>query len=117
PSARCRTRRGARACPCRPTDRSCRGAPWPCTRPACSWRTRRGSCLLPEYPRIEAAIRVEGRLRRAPGGRERLRALLVVPAAVVAADGVMVRDRAARGEHRGAGDGLDRAPPGDLLAP
>ena len=67
-------------------------------------------------PGLRRPSGIERRLRRAPGGRERLRALRVVPAAVVAADRVVVGDRAAGGEHRVARDGLDRGPLRDLLA-
>src|SRR5436305_7940378 len=65
---------------------------------------------------IERAGGIHGRLCRLQGRRERLRSLAVIPAAVRTAHRVMVRDRAAAGDHRVRCGALDLRPLLELLA-
>ena len=60
--------------------------------------------------RIHNARRVERALRGGEGFAEKVRSLLAIPGHVVAPDGVMMRDRAAGGDQRVGGAGLDLAP-------
>src|SRR6516165_6062600 len=59
---------------------------------------------------IEEALRIERRLRRLERRGEERRALAVVPGAMIASDGVVVRDGAARLDERVGGGVLDRLP-------
>ena len=74
---------------------------------------RYGSISTPGLSRPAGS---SARLGRAQGRGERVRALRVVPRAVIAADAVVVRDRAARVEDRAAGRGLHLVPLRDLVA-
>ena len=75
-----------------------------------------GPLRIDQHARIEQPGRVQRVLGRAQGRGERVRALRVVPRPVVAADAVVVRDRAARVEDRAAGGGLHLVPLRHLLA-
>ena len=68
-------------------------------------------------PGLSIPARVQLGLGGAQRGGERGRALAVVPGAVVAADRVVVGDRAAALDHRLGGGGLDLVPLLDLAAP
>ena len=71
---------------------------------------------IDQHAGVEDAPRVELRLGGAQRRRERVRALAVVPGAVVAADRVVVGDRAAGVDHRVRDGGLDLVPLLDLGA-
>ena len=77
-------------------------------------RVRRYGSISTPGLRIPAGS--TARLAAAQRLGERLRALAVVPGAVVAADRVVVGDRAAGGDHRVGGRGLDLVPLLDLGA-
>src|SRR5262249_20286002 len=69
-----------------------------------------------QHTRVQDAGRVECGFRRAQRRRERLGALAVVPGPVVAADRVVVRDRAAVAQERLARGALDLGPLLELAA-
>src|SRR3954451_10933839 len=78
---------------------------------------RRGkSNRIDEHARVEDCPRIELGLGGAEGGGEGGGALAVVPGAVVAADGVVVGDGAARVDDRLGDGGLDLVPLPDLAA-
>ena len=74
------------------------------------------SCRVDQHAWVQHACRVELGLGGAEGGGEGGRALAVVPGAVVAADGVVVGDRAAGVDQRLGDGGLDLVPLLDLAA-
>src|SRR6202035_1159890 len=70
-----------------------------------------GSALwIDQHAGMEQALRIDGVLCGSELGGEERRALVVVPGAVVAADGVVMGDRAAGLDQRTRGGALDRLP-------
>src|SRR5581483_12433377 len=75
--------------------------------------SRRRRCArsgIDQHAGIEQALRIERRFRRLERRGKKRRSLAVVPGTVIAADGVVVRDCAARRDERVGGGGLDRLP-------
>src|SRR6266487_1975024 len=105
--------------PAPPTSRASpsRGCRAPSSPVAATSRGRSGAELLriDQDARIERPGRVELRLHGPQPGGERLRALAVVPGSVIAADRVVVGDRAASVDHSVGDGGLDLVPLADLV--
>src|SRR3981081_4710794 len=73
--------------------------------------TRSPSVLrIDKHSRIEHALRIEFSFCCPQRRREKLRTMTIVPGSMVPADGVMMRDRAARFDQRVAGGVLDGLP-------
>ena len=92
--------------PVRRKARSATGAPRPCSRGQGSIRT----------PGLRIPFGSSSALAARSAAANGCRALAVVPGAVIAADRVVVGDRAARFDHRLRGRGLDLVPLLDLAA-
>src|SRR5258707_6307041 len=71
---------------------------------------RRSSLRIDQHARIEHALRIEFFFCRPKRGREQRWALTIVPGPMIAANRVMMRDRATRLNQRVTGGTLDRLP-------
>src|SRR5258708_8955171 len=67
---------------------------------------------IDQHSGVEDAVRIEFFLRGPKGGREKFRALTIVPRPVIAANGVMMRDPPTPLDHR-----ISRRPLHDLPLP
>ena len=65
---------------------------------------------IDQYSRIKDAVRIELSFRRPKRRRKEFRTLTIVPVSMIAADGVVMRDRASGLDKRIAGRVLERLP-------
>jgi len=71
---------------------------------------RRSALRIDEHSRVEHALRIEFSFCCPKRGREKPRALAIVPRPMITANSVMMRDRTTRLNQRVAGRILDRLP-------